>query len=188
VNKKEEKEQRQFEKNWHHVKKAGGPIYYNELEIERGKMPFLMLSIIIQKQPDTVTLMEAIIELTKSNVSTKEVRVRNANIKDIISGLEDLQLIYLKSTQLVPRAKKQILQKAINQFHQLRSSDESTLTLRLNSEQAEQIKEAGRRAGLRVSTKILLFTVKYFLLQTAADDMGPAPEDPTNEDPPKGED
>lgn len=167
----EQKKMQQFEKNWHIVKKTGGAIYYNEHVIERGKTPFLMLSIIIQKQPGTVTKMEAIIELSKNNISTKETRARNANIKDIIQGLEDLQLPYLKSSQKVPKAKNAILQKAINLFHALNVGAESTLTLRLDPERAAKLKEAGRRSGLRVATKTLYFALDYYLLQTDAEEI-----------------
>lgn len=190
----EEKEMRQFEKNWHVVKRTGGPIYYNEEKIERGKTQFLILSIVIQKQPGSST-MKAIIELTKSNVSGREWRQENANVKDIIQGLEYLQQPYLTASQQVPKAKNVILQKAINRFHALNVGAESTLTLRLDAERAAKLKEAGRRSGLRVATKTLYFVLDYYLLQTDADqeifnDCIPADtvEDPGSEDPPSGED
>jgi len=177
----EQKEMRQFEKNWHIVKKTGGAIYYNEHVIERGKTPFLMLSIVIQKQPGNST-MKALIELTKSNISGREWRQENANVKDIIHGLEYLQHPYLKASQQVPKAKNAILQKAINRFHALNVGAESTLTLRLDPEKAAKLKEAGRRSGLRVATKTLYFVLDYYLLQTDQDEAAlTADDDPNRE-------
>lgn len=193
--KKEVQQRRQFEKNWNQVKKTGGPIYYEKKVIERGKTPFVDLSIsVVKGSKSQKPHVRIVLERTPITGYVAMASTCEANLPAIVQALQKMnhsESIVLAAKNKTPSkvvlVAQILLDNAIEMFNSIKESKDSTLTIRLDREQSEKIKTAGRRIGLRVSTKILIFCLMYYLVMTAEDQDAPA-EDPKSEDPPSGED
>lgn len=169
---------RRLQENFHIIRKRGGALYYDTIRIGKYHDTRYVELQMVARRPHGHREFEVEIELLKNRTSTVQKRATaRCRVTEIIKMLEMLhsESYYGKTKQTeVSVAYQQILEKALNRFRSLDTINDSTLTLRLKPSQAADIKEAGKRAGLRVSSKILLYCLAYFLKATSQ----PAQADP----------
>jgi len=182
---KQDKNKEAFSKNWHHVRKAGGPLWSGWEKIDATDFAGgVNLDIYLRRNAlkEMIVLFDMRIDGCKGYQSL--ITRCAAGAGPIVSHLKHLQksAVPIDNKKAIPKnwtvAAGRVLDRAVSEFAALEIKPASILTVRASGQTADKIKLAGDRCGLRVSSKILLFCLDYFLLATESnEDQQPAPAD-----------
>lgn len=185
---KEEIQREKFAKNWNHTRKAGGPVFsgYADNPTERNGCVNLEIRIRRDARPRAKAMVAEIVLEIQGRKGYRPMKATTpASIRKIEAALVTMYANPTFSGKPAPaewvQAAQTVLEKALLLFQSLEETKDSTLTVRLDAPDVEKIREAGKRSGLKVATKILLFALAYYLLKTSNE--VPAKEDPGDEDP-----
>jgi len=170
----EDKKKLAFSQNWHHVRKAGGALWTGYASNVRGYTGDVNLDMVVRAGADKKMMVFFDLRIYGRSGYQNQITRCPATLPAVVD-----HLIGLKSS--VSFRKKGptpaewietaglVLDRAIGEFKGMETKPESILTIRASAKTTEKIRLAGVRSGLRVSSKILLFALDYYLLQTDVD-------------------